>query len=285
MCGLNFTRSKLCVPTKNSIKLLGMCALCGTYPCLVSVSDFTEFSDFFKNCHNSIKLCWNKSKKMPRLNNDKQNQAIGMLNSGTSATVVSRHFGYTRKTIERLWRRFVSQEKFLTFLKVVRHVWPLLPMIAISFFSTYMQPIRAYWPYFGQILTRRHRTARRDGCHRHLHFRRADWDLVLFCDECRFNLSHADGCERVYRRLGEHFADVCVIDLDHFGCGSLLVCSGIIYSVVLTACATISERALHKMADTWDTDTFHLIFSLFLLVDTPPNEFKPVLFCNCVLQN
>ena len=24
---------------------------------------------------------------------------------------------------------------------------------------------------------------------------------------------------------------------------------------------------------------------LFLLVDTPPNEFKPVLLCNCVLQN
>ena len=43
---------------------------------------------------------------MPRLNNDERNQAIGMLNVGMSATVVSRHFGCTRKTIERLWRRF-----------------------------------------------------------------------------------------------------------------------------------------------------------------------------------
>ena len=43
---------------------------------------------------------------MPRLNNDKRNQAIGMLNAGMSATVVSRHFGCTRKTIERLRRRF-----------------------------------------------------------------------------------------------------------------------------------------------------------------------------------
>ena len=43
---------------------------------------------------------------MPRLNDDERNQAIGMLNAGMSATVVSRHFGCTRKTIERLRRRF-----------------------------------------------------------------------------------------------------------------------------------------------------------------------------------
>ena len=43
---------------------------------------------------------------MPKLNNDEQNQAIWMLNAGMSATVVSRHFGCTRKTIERLRRRF-----------------------------------------------------------------------------------------------------------------------------------------------------------------------------------
>ena len=43
---------------------------------------------------------------MPRLNNDERNQAIGILNAGMSATVVARHFGCTRKTIERLQRRF-----------------------------------------------------------------------------------------------------------------------------------------------------------------------------------
>ena len=43
---------------------------------------------------------------MPRLNNDERNQAIWMLNAGMSATVVSRHFGCTRKTIERLRTRF-----------------------------------------------------------------------------------------------------------------------------------------------------------------------------------
>ena len=58
-----------------------------------------------------------------------------------------------------------------------------------------------------------------------------------------------------------------------------------LYSVTLTACAAISQRVTHKMVDTWDTDIFHWIFSLFLLPDTPSNEFKPVLLCNCVLQN
>ena len=43
---------------------------------------------------------------MPRLNNDERNQAIGMLNAGMSATVVAQHFVCTRKTIERLQRRF-----------------------------------------------------------------------------------------------------------------------------------------------------------------------------------
>ena len=44
---------------------------------------------------------------MPRLNNDKRKQGTGMLNAGMSATYVSRHFGCTRKTIERLQRRFL----------------------------------------------------------------------------------------------------------------------------------------------------------------------------------
>ena len=91
-----------------------------------------------------------------------------------------------------------------------------------------VQPIRAaYRPYFGHILTRRHRTARWDWCRRHLHFRRADCDLILFSDEYRFNLSHADGRETVYRHRGERFADACVIERHRFGGGSVLVCSGV----------------------------------------------------------
>ena len=90
-----------------------------------------------------------------------------------------------------------------------------------------VQPIQAYRPYFGQIITRRHPTLRRDWCRRHLHFQRADWDLILFSDECRFIVTYGDGREKVYRRRGERFADAYVIERDRFGDGSVLVWDGI----------------------------------------------------------
>ena len=195
-----------------------MFSLCGTYPYPVSVSDFR---DFFKNYHNSIKLCWNKSKKMPRLNNDERNQAIEMLNAGMSATVVSQHFGCTRKTIKRLRRRIrvtgnvadcprSGRQRVTTAADdcyiIMQHLlnrrltaaatgrqYCIHPQTVKNRLRQNVQPIRAYQSYFGQILTRRHRTARRDWCRRHLHFRRADWDLTLFFYECWFNLGHADG--------------------------------------------------------------------------------------------
>ena len=115
---------------------------------------------------------------MPRLNNDEQNQAIGMPNAGMSATVVSRHFDCTRKAIERLRRRFVSQETLPTVLEVGDHVdlccrssqhlhnrrltaaatgrqYDIHPHTVRYWLRQNIQPIRAYRPYFGQILTRR----------------------------------------------------------------------------------------------------------------------------------
>ena len=223
-------------------------------------------------------MCRNKSKKKPRLNNDEQNQAIRILNQVMSATVVSKHFGCTRKTIEHLRRRFrvtgnvadrprsdrprvttAADDRFI----VLQHLrnrrltaaatgrqYGIHPQTVRNRLRQSVQPFRAYRPYFDQILTRCHRTARRDWCRRHLHFRRSDWDLILFPDECRFNLSHADGRVRVYRRRGECFADACVIERDRFGGDSVLVWGGIIYSVTFTACTAVSQRALHKMVDT-----------------------------------
>ena len=49
----------------------------------------------------------------------------------------------------------------------------------------------------------------------------ADWDSILFSDECWANLSNADGRERVYRSRGKRFADACVIEWDSFGGGSV----------------------------------------------------------------
>ena len=160
---------------------------------------------------------------MPRLNNDERNQAIGILNAGMSATVVSRHFGCTRKTIEGLRRRLrvagnladrprsdrsrvtTSTDDCYIVLQhlrdrrltaaATRRQYGIYPQAVRNRLRENVQPYHAYRPYFGQILTRPDQTAKRDWCYRHMHFRRADWDLSLFSDECRFNLSHADARE------------------------------------------------------------------------------------------
>ncbi|KAL0153140.1 hypothetical protein M9458_051561, partial [Cirrhinus mrigala] len=53
---------------------------------------------------------------------------------------------------------------------------------------------------------------------------------VLFTDESRFSLYRADGRQRVWRHVGERFADVNVVDrVAHGGCGVMLwagVCYG-----------------------------------------------------------
>ena len=155
--------------------------------------------------------------------------------SGMSATVVSQHLGCTRKTIERLRRRFRVTGTVAN--ELVGHMWPLLPMIAISSCSTYVTSVwlqqqqknsmvfiprlsEIGWDKTFNLFVRTDCTSvkfspdssngKADWCRRHLHFRRADWDLTLFSDECRFNLSHAEGRERVYRRA------FCLIDKDRF---------------------------------------------------------------------
>ena len=146
---------------------------------------------------------------MPKLNNNERNQAIGMLNADMSATVVSRHFGCTRKTIERLPRRFLvtgnvadrprsgrprvttaADDRYI----VLQHLrnrrltaaaiggqYGIHPQTVSNRLRRNVQPIHAYRPYFGRILTRRYRTARRDWCRRHMHFQRANWDFNFVC--------------------------------------------------------------------------------------------------------
>ena len=129
---------------------------------------------------------------MPTLNNDERNHAIAMLNAGMSATVVSRHFGCTRKTIKRLRRRFrvtgnvadrprngrphvttAADDRDI----VLQHLrnrrltaaatgrqYGIHPKTVRNWLRQNVQSIR---PYFRQILTRRHRTARIDWCRRH----------------------------------------------------------------------------------------------------------------------
>ena len=113
-----------------------------------------------------------------------------MLNAGMSAAVVSRRFGYTRKTIKRLQRRFhvtgnvadhprcgrpyvttAADDRYIVFQHLgkrhltaaaTRRQYGIHPQTARNLLRLNIQPIRVYRPYFSQILTRRRRTARRD---------------------------------------------------------------------------------------------------------------------------
>ena len=194
----------------------------------------------------------------------------------------------------------MSQETLPTVLEVVGNVWLLQPTIAVLSCITYVtgvwlqqQPedsvVFVYrlseicWDKTFNLFVRTDRTpVSPDVIERQGRIGAAvtcTSDVLIgiwFCfDECLFNLSHANGRERVYRRCVPHWAGP-------FRRWFSLSLGGIICSVMLTACAAVSQHAC-KMVDTCYTDTFHWIISLFLLVDTPPNEFKPVLLCNCVL--
>ena len=76
-------------------------------------------------------------------------------------------------------------------------------------------------------MSARHRELRLAWARRHLRFTRADWGRVLFTDESRFNLRRSDGPNRVYRRRGKRYNDVCVRERGQFGGGSVMVWAGI----------------------------------------------------------
>ena len=82
-------------------------------------------------------------------------------------------------------------------------------------------------PYKGLLLTQRRRVGRLTWARAHLTWTRRQWGSVLFSDESKFNLSFADGRQRVWRRRGERFDDQCVTAFDRWGGGSVHVWGGI----------------------------------------------------------
>ena len=103
---------------KLNLVVLHICALCGTYPYPVSLSDFT----FFFKLSQLNKIVLKQVEKIARLNNAERNQAIGMLNAGMSATVESRHFGCIERLSSVNRDDSVSQETLPTILEVVSHM-------------------------------------------------------------------------------------------------------------------------------------------------------------------
>lgn len=76
-------------------------------------------------------------------------------------------------------------------------------------------------------LMRRHRVTRLNFAVEHAGWTYAEWSTVLFSDESRFCLYSSDGRERVYRRVGERFADCTVSERPSYNGGSVMVWAGI----------------------------------------------------------
>ncbi len=189
---------------------------------------------------------------MGRLSLAERYRAVGMVEAGVNQEDVNRRFGCSRRAIVNLLKRFrqtsdvkdrprsgrprvtTQRDDRAIVLTHLRHRfrpatstaddYHVFPQTIRNRLRQQNRPIRARRPYTGSIIT--HGTDEHV-CNRHRHWRRREWNTVLFSDESRYNLSHVDGRHRVYRRKGERFADACVRQRDRFGGGGIMVWGGI----------------------------------------------------------
>ena len=57
-----------------------------------------------------------------------------------------------------------------------------------------------------------------------------NWRRIWFSDESRFLLERRDGRQRVYRRRRERFVSNCVLQVDRYGGGSVMVWRAMSYN-------------------------------------------------------
>ena len=184
---------------------------------------------------------------MPTLRAAARENAIGRLQAGQRQADVAHALNVSQSTISRLWNRFRQsgstadaprsgrprvttppQDRFIRlrhlrncFLSAQSTVQALPGNQRISRQTVrnriHGAGLRAYRPYQGNVLTRRHRQARMLWANQHQAWTlRNHWRHVWFSDESRFLLQRHDG-RRVYR--GERYAAPCVDEAPPHGGG------------------------------------------------------------------
>jgi transposase len=197
---------------------------------------------------------------MPRLTLQERWQAAGMLFSGMATREIARHFNCDQSTIVRLHQRFLAtgttndrarpgqprvttlaqdrhillmhrRNRFQTATQTAAHTRGTRGLISANTVRRRLHSsgLQNRSPNIGPILTRRHRTNRLAWAQQNIHRPRAEWRSTMFSDESRFNVSFADRRNRVWRRPGERYADVCIVQHNRYGGGSVHVWGGFSY--------------------------------------------------------